>query len=314
HGNVRFLMDTNGNITDTYTYDAFGNLLNSTGSTPNDYLYCGLQYDTVSGLYNNRARRMFAPLGRFTTMDTFAGNNEDPLSLHKYLYAADDPVNKTDPTGHDYDAFDINMASIFNYVITSMGDAVPAEETPGLNGPAHIVTSGAIVGGFTVNDYLGSGATWGNLASPGTCGLDNNHFKVQIVAPYSGYETVGVGQTFTPIGANSALLGSMDEYLEYNGQPDINNNETVNEPLLGSDHYTRNMIWFPRYTPSLVTFADAPGNYESGAKGDIQFQTTFYSREPSSVYSRVSVAWTLHVDCTVQPNSYTVSQGSQSEK
>ncbi|MGH7942508.1 MAG: hypothetical protein ACREFR_15700, partial [Limisphaerales bacterium] len=76
HGNVRFLMNINGSITDTYTYDAFGNLINSTGGTTNDYLYCGLQYDWVSGLYNNRARRLFAPLGRFTTMDTYQGDNE----------------------------------------------------------------------------------------------------------------------------------------------------------------------------------------------------------------------------------------------
>jgi RHS repeat-associated protein len=39
--------------------------------------------------------------GRFWTMDTFAGNNQDPLSLHKYLYATDNPVNQVDPSGHD---------------------------------------------------------------------------------------------------------------------------------------------------------------------------------------------------------------------
>lgn len=105
HGNVRFLMDTNGTITDTYTYDAFGNLISQwyggSGPTPNDYLYCGLQYDLVSGLYNNRARRMFCPIGRFISMDTYEGNNEDPLSLHKYLYAADDPVDYDDPSGNE---------------------------------------------------------------------------------------------------------------------------------------------------------------------------------------------------------------------
>ncbi|HTV42389.1 MAG TPA: RHS repeat-associated core domain-containing protein [Candidatus Sulfotelmatobacter sp.] len=83
-----------------YTYDAFGNLIsqwyNGSGPTPNDYLYCGLQFDTVSGTYNNRARRMFSPLGRFTSMDQTDGNNEDPLSLHKYLYAEDDSVNLSD--------------------------------------------------------------------------------------------------------------------------------------------------------------------------------------------------------------------------
>ena len=35
--------------TDTYEYDAFGNLVNSTGTTPNNYLYRGEQYDPDLG-------------------------------------------------------------------------------------------------------------------------------------------------------------------------------------------------------------------------------------------------------------------------
>ncbi|MGH7942500.1 MAG: RHS repeat-associated core domain-containing protein, partial [Limisphaerales bacterium] len=100
HGNVRFLMDTNGVVTDTYTYDAFGNLIASSGSTPNNYMYCGQQLDPDLGLYYNRARYFSTDVGRFWTMDTFAGNNEDPLSLHKYLYAEDNPVNADDPSGN----------------------------------------------------------------------------------------------------------------------------------------------------------------------------------------------------------------------
>ena len=41
HGSVRFLTSTNGTVTDTYTYDAYGTLIVSNGSTPNKYLYCG---------------------------------------------------------------------------------------------------------------------------------------------------------------------------------------------------------------------------------------------------------------------------------
>ena len=36
-------------------------------------------------------------------MDSYEGWGGDPLSLHKYLYANNDPVNALDPSGHDGD-------------------------------------------------------------------------------------------------------------------------------------------------------------------------------------------------------------------
>jgi YD repeat-containing protein len=51
HNNVRYLTDLNGNITDTYDYDAFGNVIAATGNTPNLYLFTGEQYDLDLGLY-----------------------------------------------------------------------------------------------------------------------------------------------------------------------------------------------------------------------------------------------------------------------
>ena len=55
-GTVRFLTDTSGTVTDTYDYDAWGNVVNSTGSTPNAYFYSGEQYDSDLSLYYFRAR------------------------------------------------------------------------------------------------------------------------------------------------------------------------------------------------------------------------------------------------------------------
>ncbi len=60
-GNVRKLTSTAGTITDTYDYDAFGNKINSTGSTPNNMLYRGEELDPDLGLYYLRARYMNPP-------------------------------------------------------------------------------------------------------------------------------------------------------------------------------------------------------------------------------------------------------------
>ena len=38
--------------------------------------------------------------GRFWTADSYEGQNEDPVSLHKYLYFNGDPVGRLDPSGN----------------------------------------------------------------------------------------------------------------------------------------------------------------------------------------------------------------------
>ena len=100
HGSVVGLVNESGKVTDTYAYDAFGNLISSTGSTENNYRYCGEQFDETTGLYYLRARYMDTSTGRFISQDSYQGSIFDPVSLHKYLYANANPVMYTDPSGY----------------------------------------------------------------------------------------------------------------------------------------------------------------------------------------------------------------------
>ncbi len=98
-GSVRYLMDGNGNVTDTYTLDAFGNSISSTGSTPNVNQFDGEQLDPNTGFYNLRARWMNPGIGRFQTMDSYEGDSFDLKSLHKYSFVFNNPANLYDPSG-----------------------------------------------------------------------------------------------------------------------------------------------------------------------------------------------------------------------
>jgi RHS repeat-associated protein len=110
HGSVRSLTNSAGTITDTYDYDAFGNLTNSTGSTPNNYLFAGEQYDPALALYYNRARYLSTNTARFISMDPYEGDPQSPMSLHRYLYAGDEPASGADPSGLQLEEFGIAEA------------------------------------------------------------------------------------------------------------------------------------------------------------------------------------------------------------
>jgi RHS repeat-associated protein len=100
-GTVRQLTNAAGAVTDTYDYDALGNLLNSTGTTPNAYMYRGEAYDSDLGLYYLRARYYNPQTGRFMSRDPNAGQITTPATLHRYLYADGDRADLFDPTGRD---------------------------------------------------------------------------------------------------------------------------------------------------------------------------------------------------------------------
>jgi RHS repeat-associated protein len=123
HGSVRQLTNSTGAETDRYDYDAFGNVINQTGSTPNNYLFAGEQFDPALGLYYNHARYLNTTTGRFWSMDTEEGDDEEPSSLHKYLYASSDPVNRIDPSGHD-DLAEISTAEGIQATIQTMSNGV----------------------------------------------------------------------------------------------------------------------------------------------------------------------------------------------
>jgi RHS repeat-associated protein len=130
-GSVRNLTDSSGAVTDSYTYDAFGNAQSSTGSTINPYRYTGQQFDSLTGLYDLRARYYDPSTGSFTSRDTVQMGVNDPRALNPYAYASADPVNYSDPSGHN--------------AVALPPAALPRPATPGLGEYVALLTISLIV-------------------------------------------------------------------------------------------------------------------------------------------------------------------------
>jgi choice-of-anchor C domain-containing protein len=98
-GSTRLLTDAQGNVLNAYDYEAFGETISQTGTAQNQYLFAGEQFDSGLGDYYLRDRFYDSDIGRFTRRDTFEGQLGEPLTLHDYLYAHNNPENSIDPTG-----------------------------------------------------------------------------------------------------------------------------------------------------------------------------------------------------------------------
>ncbi|MDR3197657.1 MAG: RHS repeat-associated core domain-containing protein, partial [Planctomycetaceae bacterium] len=98
-------------MVELYAFDAYGNALGFDPSVAlTEFLYSGEQFDSKIGQQYLRARYYDPATGRFNRLDPFFGNLNDPQSLHKYLYAHNDPINGIDPSGNSLAGVSISIA------------------------------------------------------------------------------------------------------------------------------------------------------------------------------------------------------------
>jgi len=116
-GSTRQLLNDAQNTTDTYSYEAFGNSMGSTGTTSNPYKYVGsLGYYSPSAaggssLQHLGARYYLPEVGRFVTRDPIRYTT----GVNVFLYAGGNPVLFVDPLGLAYIVIELGNQTLTLY-------------------------------------------------------------------------------------------------------------------------------------------------------------------------------------------------------
>ena len=105
-GDVTGLVDSSGTQVVAYTYDAWGNILSTTGSMAdglgytNPFRYRGYFYDTETGLYYLQSRYYNPQWGRFVNADSKLALTAGVIGCNLFAYCNNTPVVRIDSDGN----------------------------------------------------------------------------------------------------------------------------------------------------------------------------------------------------------------------
>ena len=120
--------------------------------------------------------------GRFWTVDSYGGSLPDPTSLHKYLFANGDGVNRIDPSGLFTVSEALHTVGIHGILNTMATLGIKGAVTGGIIGGARATIAGEDVGSGVIN-----GAIIGGILGPITA--------IRLLQPILGVLGFGAGIT-----------------------------------------------------------------------------------------------------------------------
>ncbi len=140
-GDVTGLVDSSGTQVVAYTYDAWGNILSTTGSMAdglgytNPFRYRGYFYDTETGLYYLGSRYYNPQWGRFVNADGYVSTGQGIVGNNMFAYCGNNPVKRQDIKGN---LFGTIVGGILGAIAGGVNAAIKGEN----------VVAGAVIGGL----------------------------------------------------------------------------------------------------------------------------------------------------------------------
>jgi RHS repeat-associated protein len=239
-GSISSLTSSAGAVANTYTYDSFGNVTNSTGTLRNPFSYTAREFDSETGLYYYRARYYDPNTGRFVSEDPleFAGGD---VSFYRYVW--DQPLGYRDPSGRWGVGFVTSVGAGFGLSPAMGAGSVSGQTGVFWGGPGGTTIGNTISYGGFIPDPHSNGilsAVNGNTDnSVCTCAGSNSSPTTPSKAPKSwgAGAWFGAGAGFFVTNANSPqqLKGPFDNF-------EINTPWATMSLQLGYDDQN-NFIW-----------------------------------------------------------------------
>ena len=127
-GDVTNVLDASGNTVASYTYNAWGKVLTSSGSMAsiNPIRYRGYYFDSDTGLYYLKSRYYDPQIARFVNADEYASSGQGILGCNMFAYCGNNPINRADVNGDLWKAVAILVAvAITSFILTSSTNVSP---------------------------------------------------------------------------------------------------------------------------------------------------------------------------------------------
>lgn len=156
HANVRVLYDLAASIAQVFSYAAYGEMVavhNSVAAlVPGGQAgaltslgYAGEHFDAKAAQQYLRARFYDPNVGRFSSLDTYSGDVDAPVSFHKYTYGSADPISFSDASGKFSVAVSIGIAGLIGGLV---GGFFAWRNGGTYDGTLHQIAWGALEGGL----------------------------------------------------------------------------------------------------------------------------------------------------------------------
>ena len=188
-GSTTAITDINGNVTDTFTYDTYGNLISRTGTSVVIFLYNGRDGVVTddNGLIYMRARYYSPELRRFINADIIAGEISNAVTLNRYAYANGNPVSNIDPFGLSAERGDTTTKSnLWNDFLNFGKDFIKM-------GGSILESAWIIVSGIELQAGYGTGLRGSADILGGTASLSAGG-KVDLLTIKLAYDEIDFGQ------------------------------------------------------------------------------------------------------------------------